>query len=419
YGSTIIQGAWDPATTNGPLAVRCAWLTNGATLTGFTLEGGATRAIGNTTTLQSGGGIWCSDWFVSSVIGCNVRRNAAAYAGGGVCGGALSNSVVSGNRSVYGGGFAYAAAYNSLVISNSADSQGGGAYTRYPVVNCTVVRNWSGFQGGGIADFSPSYEPAVRNCVVSGNESMTAFFNQDYYPAYSGKTLNSCVQYPVQSAQWGNINADPQFTDDFHLAVTSPCRGAGSFLYAGGTDLDGEPWSNPPSMGCDEVDEAAITGPLSVTFSNWFGISEAVAGKMMGLNGFVTGRATRVGWEFGDGSSITNVSTLGLLHTWTNAGDYNVTFTAFNADHPNGVSANAVVHVVPLVAPSLGFGIAESSANLTFSTQPGLTYVLESTTNLAPAVWQSRGYYFATNNAMEIQSPLTIDPTVFFRIRVY
>ena len=38
--ATIIQGAWDPA-TNGPMAVRCLWITNGATLRGFTLRNGA------------------------------------------------------------------------------------------------------------------------------------------------------------------------------------------------------------------------------------------------------------------------------------------------------------------------------------------------------------------------------------------
>jgi hypothetical protein len=42
---TIIQGAWDSTSTNGPGAVRCAWLTNGAVLNGFALQGGGTRKL--------------------------------------------------------------------------------------------------------------------------------------------------------------------------------------------------------------------------------------------------------------------------------------------------------------------------------------------------------------------------------------
>ena len=38
--ATVIQGA---GATNGNSAVRCAWLTNGASLVGFTLQAGATR----------------------------------------------------------------------------------------------------------------------------------------------------------------------------------------------------------------------------------------------------------------------------------------------------------------------------------------------------------------------------------------
>lgn len=38
--ATIIQGAWAPTSTNGPGAVRCAWLTTNAIVGGFTLRGG-------------------------------------------------------------------------------------------------------------------------------------------------------------------------------------------------------------------------------------------------------------------------------------------------------------------------------------------------------------------------------------------
>ena len=40
--ATVIQGA---GATNGTSAVRCAWLTNGASLVGFTLQAGATRLL--------------------------------------------------------------------------------------------------------------------------------------------------------------------------------------------------------------------------------------------------------------------------------------------------------------------------------------------------------------------------------------
>ena len=36
-----------------------------------------------------------------------------------------------------------------------------------------------------------------------------------------------------------------EFLDDFYLATTSPCRGAGSALFASGTDINGLPWAEP------------------------------------------------------------------------------------------------------------------------------------------------------------------------------
>ena len=40
--------------------VRCAWLTNGANLSGFTLRWGSASGSGDPITLMSGGGVWCS-----------------------------------------------------------------------------------------------------------------------------------------------------------------------------------------------------------------------------------------------------------------------------------------------------------------------------------------------------------------------
>src|SRR5207249_7431529 len=60
-----------------------------------------------------------------------------------------------------------------------------------------------------------------------------------------------------------NIDSDPQLTTASYLSADSPCRSAGSAAYVTGTDLDGQPWGNPPSIGCNEFYSGSATGALA------------------------------------------------------------------------------------------------------------------------------------------------------------
>jgi len=77
-----------------------------------------------------------------------------------------------------------------------------------------------------------------------------------------------------------------------------PCIGAGSAAYATGSDIDGEAWANPPSMGCEECHAGAVTGPLTVNFTAT--LTNAVIGYPVGLTGSIAGRTDLSVWDFGD-----------------------------------------------------------------------------------------------------------------------
>ena len=95
--ATIIQGAWDPTSTNGPGAVRCAWLTNNATLSGFTLLGGATRAFILPDPQCSAAAFWVLRP-VLSVYNCVLATNFASAHGGGAYQASLNNCTFIGNH---------------------------------------------------------------------------------------------------------------------------------------------------------------------------------------------------------------------------------------------------------------------------------------------------------------------------------
>ncbi|MCE9614904.1 MAG: M6 family metalloprotease domain-containing protein [Lentisphaerae bacterium] len=236
--AVVVQSVGGPSVTqiagqgpNGSSAVRCAYVTSGAALIGFTLRDGATRTTGDAYREQSGGGVWCAEGGV--VSNCVIAGNSAARFGGGAAYGQLYACVVSGNRAdSYGGGAFYAALWNSLVASNSA-IRGGGTYYATNV-NGTIVANTATHLGGG------TYVGSSMNCIIFGNTASNAV-----YANYSSGTFAFSCTGPVKPIGPGNFNSDPQFANapagSFRLDPSSPAIDAGTNQpwMTGDTDLDG------------------------------------------------------------------------------------------------------------------------------------------------------------------------------------
>jgi hypothetical protein len=208
------------------------------------------------------------------------------------------------------------------------------------------------------------------------------------------------------------------------LSAISPCRGAGSALYSSGTDLDGEAWLNPPSIGCDEYYEAdfagaILLGPISVY--NGYSHGPPLRGVVCNIATTPVTNADRIAWSFGDGVVITNVFFFNITHTWTNEGDYNLRFTGYNADNPGGVSTNVLVHVAlpdpPVITASTYTG---TNFMLTFSAQLGPDYVVEQTTNLLPPItWQTVADFSLAGTNLVAKDPGATNSLMrFYRVRV-
>jgi len=377
----VVQSVNGPAVTTilgyqapswGASSVRCAYLTNGAALVGFTLTGGSSQLDDN-----KGGGVWCESTN-AFVAGCVLSSNTVYYAGGGAYSGTLSNCTVASNLAHSIGGGAYLSALKFCVLSNNTAtypySDGGGGSRGCTLYSCTLARN-SAYYGGG--DFGSvlyncmltansagrqgggACNSTLNNCTVTGNSAgigagggasggtlnncLLYYNSAGTSPNYSGSSLNYCCSLPLPNGGAGNISAEPQLADLVHLSAGSPCRAAGNAAYAAGTDIDGEPWSIPPAIGCAEYHAGAINGPLSVSIE--VSATNAVVGFVVNLTGQVLGHATSNRWDFGDGISLANLPGT-VFHNWPAAGDYTVTFRAYNESYPAGVSASVLIRVV-------------------------------------------------------------------------
>src|ERR1039458_5166620 len=145
---------------DGGSAVGCVYLTNGATLFGFTLTNGVAGL---------GAGVYCES--TSAMLSnCVLTGNSATY-GGGACGGTLSNCTLNGHSALWGGG-----------ASGST------------LNNCTLTGNWaSEAWRGGLGARGGAYSCTLNNCTLSGNSAIVGG------GAY-GSTLNNCTL----SGNWAN-----------------------------------------------------------------------------------------------------------------------------------------------------------------------------------------------------------------------
>lgn len=292
--AVTVQSIDGPAVTfiDGGGQYRCAFVTNGAVLSGFTLQSGlagwteTTVILGRNVTrtnLAYGAGVagmnpglnqgCVSNCLISgnfaygygggaaqvSLVNCTLQYNNA-ISGGGAFAASLTNCLVLGNSAqttgktsggpqpptatvnAAGGGLYKGWAYNCLVENNSAFN-GGGVFGALGLVNCTIVNNNSTVAGGvdNVVLQAGYVFNAFFNCIVNGN---TASGTNSEYGTGSLAFSHSCVT-PLPHTGAANFTNDPAFVSygsDYHLQPGSPCINSGlNSPVVPLTDLDGNP----------------------------------------------------------------------------------------------------------------------------------------------------------------------------------
>jgi hypothetical protein len=171
---TTIRGYQVPGVGYGNGAVRCLYLTNGASATGFTLSNGGTRGSGDLNREQHGAGVWCESTD-GSVSNCVITSNAAYWGGGGACFGRLENCNLNSNSTACllttgarGGGARGAVLNNCKVIGNSAQMGCGADFSS--LSDCEVIGNFNNCGAPGVLGSGGGASASILiSCAISAN----------------------------------------------------------------------------------------------------------------------------------------------------------------------------------------------------------------------------------------------------------
>jgi hypothetical protein len=269
-----VQSVNGPAVTiiNGAGVMRCAELSSGVTLSGFTLANGSALT-------HSGGGVYCLA-ANATMVNC-IFTNNSATTGGGAQSGTFSNCTFIGNIATNYGGGVYGGTINQCsFVSNSAGYYGGGAF-QSTMANCVVIGNHSGNLGGAASTST------LINCTVVSNSAASSSGGAD-----SGSTLKNCIVYynspdngsgiftncctiPLPSLGANNITNTPVFVNlaggNLRLQIGSPGMNAGNNTFApAGPDFDGNPRivGGVVDMGAYENQYAGVMHFVSLSSKN-------------------------------------------------------------------------------------------------------------------------------------------------------
>ncbi len=323
---TVIKGEEAPGGGNGSNAVRCVYM-NAGLLSGFTITNGHTETTGYVDYDRSGGGI-CFYGGTGVAENCIISGNSAEYSGGGSKRGTLNNCIFSGNTAGSGGGSSWSILNNCVLTGNSAVHDGGGS-SDGTLHNCTLTFNTAVDSGGG------SSWDTLRNCIIYFNTVGSSDNN------WFGSSMSYSCTTPLASGI-GNITNNPILVSVSHIYTNSPCVGTGSFPVTG-SDIDGEAWLSPPSIGCDEP-LAPFNGAISAAPVLAEYTKSVAVGYEFSFSSVIHGEAASNLWTFGDGESVEN--SLYVRHKWLVPGEYEVKVTLWNDDNQGGVFATNTVHIV-------------------------------------------------------------------------
>jgi subtilisin family serine protease len=191
--SLVLAGSDGPAATilDSDGLWRCVTIAGtNCSVSGFTLTNGYD---------YDGAGIWCGSDSVT-VSNCIITGNTALDDGGGVYGGLIVDSTITGNAANYGGGSIFADATACVFGQNTAAFSGGAMYGG-SALNCVITSNAAQY-GGGV------YDGYLDQCEVVGNtgtnsgggirnsyavETLIADNSADYGGGAYGSTAQDCL----------------------------------------------------------------------------------------------------------------------------------------------------------------------------------------------------------------------------------